>query len=111
MVRPLSLVAPGAAKLCWGADSALCRRLLTQRGNPGIEIDSGRQQVTNSLQFVSTATTRDFRVCCNAAVQGTVATLSGAPAELPGFPGLHLGQNLDDTGSCIHTYRQVSQGQ
>ena len=111
MVRPPSFVAPGAAKRCWGAGSALCRRLLTQRGNPGIEIDSGQQQLTNSLQCVSAATTRDFRVWCNAAVQGTVATLSGAAAHLPGIPGLHLGQDLYDTGSRIHAYRQVSQGQ
>ena len=111
MVRPLSFVAPGAAKRCWGAGSALCRRLLTQRGNPGIGFHSGQQQVTNRLQLVSAATTGDFRVCCNAAVQGTVATLSGAAAHPPSLPGLHLGQDLDHTGSCIHAYRQVSQSQ
>jgi hypothetical protein len=97
MVGPLSFVAPGAAKWCWGAGSALCRRLLTQRGNPGIGFHSGWQQVTNNLQFVTAATTRDFRIWCIAAVQGTVATLSGAAAHLPGLPGLHLGQDLDHT--------------
>lgn len=95
MVRPPSFVAPGAAKRCWGAGSALCRRLLTQRGNPGIEIDSGLQQMTNSLQFVSAATTGDFRVSSIAAVQGTVATFSGATAHLLCLPGLHLGQDMD----------------
>ena len=94
---PPSFVAPGAAKRCWGAGSALCRRLLTQRGNPGISFHGGLEQVTNSLQCVSAATTGDFRVCCIAAVQGTVATLSGAAAHLPGLPGLHLGQDLDHT--------------
>lgn len=37
-----------------------------------------------------------------AAVQGTVATLSGAAAHLPGLPGLHLGKDLD------HTFRGMS---
>ncbi len=111
MVRPLSFVAPGAAKRCWGAGSALCRRLLTQRGNPGIGFHSGRQQVTNNLQFVNAATTGDFRVCSIAAVQGTVATLSGAAAHLQHLPGLDLGHNEDNCFSRIYSGRQFSQGQ